>query len=435
MTVNNLRIKIEEFKYNSNEHKVLEHIDFNIEPGKIHHVYGPSGCGKSTLLAILNGDIKPENNKVCFKGNLGALNEIKRMRSTQDPQMQLATASVIDELLLSPEYRENSADKALKKALQTSKYFDLCNILTRDTSVLSFGQARLLGLACIWQYPPELLLLDEPLTGLDCTHTKIIKDALEKIIQTGTAVVLTHTSRIAGERSIELKNISQSPPPEPPDFNLFETRKALIAKEVVWKYWPGKQSISFELKPGELIILTGPNGSGKTQLLQRIAGIRKFSEGELINYDQTAYVSQCPEKEMFAESLPAEIMIGSDVQTESIKQMLSYFQINEPLETSPLLLSFGQQKRISIIGALLRQPSCLLLDEPISGLDINNQRRLAACLKQFLAKGGKAIIATHEPETFADFNTSRLHLQPQNKEKAWIIRKNFTESRLCQQEK
>jgi energy-coupling factor transporter ATP-binding protein EcfA2 len=183
------------------------------------------------------------------------------------------------------------------------------------------------------------------------------------------------------------------------------------------------------------MILTGPNGSGKTQLLQRIAGIRKFSEGELINYDQTAYVSQCPEKEMFAESLPAEIMIGSDAQPEAIKQLLSYFQIDEPLETSPLLLSFGQQKRISIIGALLRQPSCLLLDEPISGLDINNQRRLAACLKQFLTKGGKAIIATHEPEAFADFNSSRLHLQPQNKEEAWIIRKNFTESRLCQQKK
>jgi ABC-type multidrug transport system fused ATPase/permease subunit len=54
MPVSNARIKIDEFKYSSNEHKVLENLEFTIEPGQIHHVYGPSGCGKSTLLALLN---------------------------------------------------------------------------------------------------------------------------------------------------------------------------------------------------------------------------------------------------------------------------------------------------------------------------------------------------------------------------------------------
>lgn len=404
---------IREFRYSQDSESVLSDINFSIKPGALHHIYGPSGCGKSTLLSILSGDLPDSEGVAVFNGDVNGLSELSRMRSTQDPQMQLAAATVIDELLLAPEYRESDAHAAIEKACESARMFCLQHILRQDTARLSFGQARILGLAGAWQYMPDLLLLDEPFVGLDCKYHQLVADAIERIRQAGGAVVLTHTSMLEGEEVIELQPQPVGEPGPLPEFVVNAPRAPLVVENLLWHTWRGARGLSFALEPGQMMILTGPNGSGKSQLLQRIAGIQGYDSGHISAPEDTIYVPQSPDQEIFAPSLIEETMIGSSASLQQAQELINFFDLQSCIDRSPILLSFGQKKRVSFIGGLLRGAGCLLIDEPMSGLDLLNQKRLTACLRRYLDNGGMVIAATHEMEGFAQFNPARLHLDPE----------------------
>lgn len=405
---------IKEFRYSQESENVLSNIEFSIKPGALHHIYGPSGCGKSTLLSILSGDLPDSEGVSFFNGDVNGLDQLSRMRSTQDPQMQLAAATVIDELLLAPEYRESDAHAAIEKACESARMFCLQHILRQDTARLSFGQARILGLAGAWQYMPDVLLLDEPFVGLDCKHHKLVADAIERIRQAGGAVVLTHTSMLEGEEVIELQPQPVGNPGLVPEFALNEDKSSLVVENLFWQTWRGGGGLNFALDPGQMMIITGPNGSGKSQLLQRIAGVQGYDSGNISAPAATVYVPQSPDQEIFAPSLLEETMIGSSASQQQAEALISYFDLQGCIDRSPILLSFGQKKRVSFIGGLLRRPNCLLIDEPMSGLDLLNQKRLTACLRRYLDNGGMVIAATHEMERFDEFKPRRLHLDPEH---------------------
>ncbi|GAB4272641.1 MAG: energy-coupling factor ABC transporter ATP-binding protein [Candidatus Rifleibacteriota bacterium] len=415
MIENKINIIIDKFSYSGDQQPVIKDLQFTIEPAKVNHVYGISGSGKSTLLSILKGDLPSESGEEVLIGNTELLNSFNRVRSIQDPQLQLAAATVIDELLLGPEYHEKSVEDALDKAFASAKSFDLIEQLTKDTSSLSFGQARILSLAAIWQYSPELLLLDEPFVGLDNRHFLMVRDAINQIVKTGTTIVLTDTRKISGENAIRIISQFQQIDGEFPEISIEQNKNRLVAEKLNWPSWEGKEPVSFALEPGELMLLTGANGAGKTQLMQRLAGIGSFSQGSVkqdIADHRFSFVPQSPDLEIFASNPIEEALTGSSASAEEAISILKFFGLGEFLEKSPLLLSFGQKKRVSICSAFMRKPSCLLLDEPLSGLDSLNRQKILTCLEFFLNNGGIAIVATHEPEFFEKLKRAHLHLKP-----------------------
>lgn len=407
------QISIDEFRYSPASEPVLADLSFTITAGAIHHIYGPSGCGKSTLLAILSGHLPAPDSAAVLKGNLGGFPCHQTMRTTQDPSMQIAAATVIDELLLSPEYREATAEAALAKALASSDQFSIDHLLEKDTAHLSFGQLRLLGLTGVWQYTPDLLLLDEPFIGLDTRRFKQVHDAIDLIARNGCTVILTHTRALASEVAIELQPISRQPVPEPPQFTASAAVQPLSGAELRFPCWTGRSALNFHVEPGKLLLVTGPNGAGKTQLLQRLNGIAAFSSGTISRPARIAYVPQNPDQEIFAPGIIEETMVGAINPVAESHAFCGYFGLDSHLTRSPLLLSYGQKKRVSLIGAFMRRPECLLLDEPLSGLDLPNQQRLLKVLHAFLQRGGIAVAATHEPETFAHFKPATLDLNPE----------------------
>ena len=189
--------------------------------------------------------------------------------------------------------------------------------------------------------------------------------------------------------------------------------------------------VNFSLKQGELLGLLGPSGCGKTTLLRIIAGFETISQGTVaINGTVVSDRNYClpPEKRntgmvfqdyaLFPHLTVAEnIAFGLKCQqtssnkifgTSSLVRKQIKFRVKEVLELVgleglesryPHELSGGQQQRVSLARALTPEPELILLDEPLSNLDVQVRQRLRTEIRSILkAAGTSAIFVTHDRE-------------------------------------
>ncbi|HOT26554.1 MAG TPA: ATP-binding cassette domain-containing protein [Candidatus Ozemobacteraceae bacterium] len=406
-----LELDIRRFAWSGEAEPLFSDLRLRLPRGRITRLRGPSGCGKSTLLALLAGEL-PASTPGCVV-DLGetALPAVHG-RSSQDPFLHLLTTTVLDELLLGPEFREPTWEAAVDHALATAKRFGLEPMLANPIDRLSFGQARYLGLAGMWQYPPELLLLDEPLTGLDIAHRERVLHAMNSLAESGVTILATEAGIEPGEDVFLLPaGVSANHPSPPPSLTPADDPQPLVLRGLRWAGGPAAASLDLELNRGELAIVTGPNGSGKTQLLRCLAGLAEPSAGSVNGSASRAFVPQHPDQELFAPDVLAELTLGRSDRRPDAEALARYLGLERHLETSPLLLSYGEKRRVSLAGALARHPAILLLDEPLGGLDQTNRSRISALLSAWLAAGGRIVAATHEPGWFEAFPHTRIDLE------------------------
>lgn len=160
--------------------------------------------------------------------------------------------------------------------------------------------------------------------------------------------------------------------------------------------------ISFEVKSGICIGLLGINGSGKSTLLNILAGCIKPDSGNYY-FDGEGNLSYLPQENPLMDDLTALDNMklwykGSSRNMMSDKNKLIFSQLGVEsfLKKKVKTLSGGMKKRLSLAIALMNEPDILLLDEPLSALDMLCKQGIIKCLQGFLADGGSIIIATHE---------------------------------------
>ncbi len=160
--------------------------------------------------------------------------------------------------------------------------------------------------------------------------------------------------------------------------------------------------ISFEVKSGICIGLLGINGSGKSTLLNILAGCIKPDSGNYY-FDGEGKLSYLPQENPLMDDLTALDNMklwykGSSRNMMSDKNKLIFSQLGVEsfLKKKVKTLSGGMKKRLSLAIALMNEPDILLLDEPLSALDMLCKQGIIKCLQGFLADGGSIIIATHE---------------------------------------
>lgn len=181
--------------------------------------------------------------------------------------------------------------------------------------------------------------------------------------------------------------------------------------------------LSLKINDGELVALLGPSGCGKTTILFSIAGIYRLNGGQILfgGQDVSRLPSQkrnvgvvfqayalYPHMTVF-ENIAFPLKLRS-VPTQEIerkvKTMAEMTEIDELLERRPVQLSGGQQQRVSLARALVRDPSVLLLDEPLSNLDARLRTTMRAEIKRIQRETGvTTVLVTHdqvEATTMAD---------------------------------
>lgn len=165
---------------------VLDDLDFHLHTGDRIGLVAPNGSGKTTLFHIIMGLLKPLSGSVEVFGKTREAEadfiEVRRRMGLlfQDADDQLFSPTVLEDVAFGPLNLGQSRDEALAVARKTLDFLGLNDFEDRVTYKLSGGEKRLVSLATVLAMEPEVLLLDEPSSGLDSTT----KDKLVKILNT-----------------------------------------------------------------------------------------------------------------------------------------------------------------------------------------------------------------------------------------------------------
>ncbi len=168
---------------------------------------------------------------------------------------------------------------------------------------------------------------------------------------------------------------------------------------------PVLDDISMTIDAGTATALIGRNGSGKSTLLAILAGLLKLSSGSLLPAKPKLRISYAPEAfpglKMSAEEYLYNMGRISGMTAEllqnKIVQLLEAFQLTPFRKQAMTGYSKGMLQKVNLIQSLLGEPELLLLDEPLSGLDLPAQHTLIELLKEMKHSGTALVFSVHEP--------------------------------------
>ncbi len=170
-------------------------------------------------------------------------------------------------------------------------------------------------------------------------------------------------------------------------------------------------NLSFTLNEGELLGLLGPNGCGKTTTFRLITGLIKPDSGtitfnnKIISYENINEISYLIEERALNPKYKVREMLfflgrikglSRKYLDENIKKWLTFFNLDNYYNKKISELSKGNQQKVQFISCLLNTPKLLVLDEPLTGLDIINQLELVSIIDKLKAKGVMVILSSHQ---------------------------------------
>lgn len=159
------------------------------------------------------------------------------------------------------------------------------------------------------------------------------------------------------------------------------------------------EAVSFTLAPGEALLLTGPNGSGKTSLLRALAGLLEPAAGRIDNPFATAFHG--PELALKPDSpLGKELAFWAGLDgcgRADVAAAAEAMGLEDLLALPVAYLSAGQKTRAALVRLIASGATLWLLDEPTSTLDARSAERLEQVIARHLAGGGLVVAATHRP--------------------------------------
>ncbi|MEM9203354.1 MAG: ABC transporter ATP-binding protein [Actinomycetota bacterium] len=176
----------------------LDGLTVDVIAGERLVILGGNGSGKSSLLLTLNGTYKPDSGAVMRRGEplrwtRRARNEHRRSVGLvlQDPDDQVFSASVLEDVSFGPLNMGLTEADARQRVHDVLDALDLAAIAERPAHLLSYGQRKRVAIAGVAAMRPEVILLDEPFSGLDPLARVDVLAALEQLESQGTTVVLT----------------------------------------------------------------------------------------------------------------------------------------------------------------------------------------------------------------------------------------------------
>jgi len=198
-------ISIEGLRKNLGGRPVLRDVNLNIPPGETIGIVGRSGCGKSVLLKHVIGLMWPDDGRVLIDGqDLGLMSQEELYRTRQRFGMLFQSSALFDSMSVAENVAlslvhntELSASEVDSKVAECLGTVGLHGQEERMPSELSGGMKKRVGLARAVAMDPEIMLFDEPTTGLDPIMSAVIDEVISELVERlkTTAVVVTHDMR------------------------------------------------------------------------------------------------------------------------------------------------------------------------------------------------------------------------------------------------
>ena len=439
--------------------EVIRGISFQIEKGEILGIVGESGSGKSmtslALMHLLPAGSKMFAEEMTFAGeDLLALSEkdwqnIRGNRISmvfQEPMTSLNPVLTIEkqveEVLLLHENEVFGKDKAKRReavvaALSEAGLKEPEELLKKYPHQLSGGMRQRVMIAMAMLAKPELLIADEPTTALDASTQEVILKLFQYYRETyGTAVLfISHDLKIVEklcDRVLAMKDGRMVE--EALRAEVFLPEKECYTEEIVsvrnlklhYKEtsFLGRETtqevvadVSFSLYKGETLGLVGESGSGKSTISKALTGLITPEEGTITFADgvgrpqmvfQDPYGSLNPARKIgwiLEEPLKLRGGLTKKERKRLVMEALKEVELKEHHAGRFVReLSGGQRQRVAIALALMNRPDIVVLDEPVSALDVTVQEQILRLLARLKKEHGMSyLFISHDEDVVRRF--------------------------------
>ena len=413
----------------------LDGIDLEVPAGRMVGLIGPDGVGKSSLLSLAAGARRIQAGRVEV---LGGDMASARHRDQVCPHIAYMpqglgknlypTLSVAENLHFFGHLFGHDAAERHRRIDQLTAATGLAPFLDRPAGKLSGGMRQKLGLCCALIHDPDLLILDEPTTGVDPLARSQFWDLIARIhagrpgmsvlvataymeeagrfdwlvamdsgrlLATGTPAELRART---GADTLEAAFIGLLPEERrrghravtlPPLAADADAEVAIEARDLTRRFgdFTAVDRVSFRIRRGEIFGFLGSNGCGKTTTMKMLTGLLPASAGEarlfghavdphdIAGRRRVGYMSQ-------SFSLYSELTVEQNLVLHArlfrvaegeiparVTEMVERFGLAGQLDRLPATLPLGQRQRLSLAVAMIHRPELLILDEPTSGVD------------------------------------------------------------------
>jgi len=398
-------------------------VDLEVGPGECLCITGPTGCGKSTLLRTMAGLHEPGPGRVLLDGQPvsqalpGKIGLIMQNPDTQllCPDIGSELAFGLENLCVPPADMTGRMLRAMSRVGLDSTALPL----DRSVGNLSVGQKYKLLLAAMLVMEPRILLLDEPCAQLDQDGIDALNAILENFLAEGGSVVLCEHDpaplqaiqricAISGQTLRPADNPAPLTLPSPPRLPGQATVATLcnaileLGDKRIW------ERLDFTLRQGEIAVIHGDNGTGKTSLLRCLTGFQALSSGSASVFGESptpkklrgkiGLLVQNPARQLTADTVLDEVCFSLSYRKlpkEKCRvqgmEILNKLNLGTLAERPPFLLSHGEQHLVALASVLAVEPELLLLDDPFVGLDPACVARVWTILHA-LARGKTSVI-------------------------------------------
>jgi ribosome-dependent ATPase len=413
----------------------LDAITLDIPAGCMVGLIGPDGVGKSSLLSLLAGARVVQEGRVeALDGDMGSV----RHRNVVCPRIAYMpqglgrnlypTLSVEENLQFFGRLFGHDGAERRRRIDELTASTGLKTFLSRPAGKLSGGMKQKLGLCCALIHDPDLLILDEPTTGVDPLSRRQFWDLIDHIRgeRSGMSVIVATAYMEEAERfdslvamdagrilatgtPAELKGRSGSASLEDAFIALLpEARRrghkavvvppmadgdageiAIEARGLTMRFgdFVAVDHVDFRIRKGEIFGFLGSNGCGKSTTMKMLTGLLPASEGQALLFGtpvdsgniatrrRVGYMSQ-------AFSLYGELTVRQNLVLHArlfqvpeaeiaarVDESAARFDIAGVLDDLPENLPLGIRQRLSLAVAMVHKPELLILDEPTSGVD------------------------------------------------------------------
>ncbi|MDR9435399.1 MAG: ribosome-associated ATPase/putative transporter RbbA [Thiohalophilus sp.] len=415
--------------------RALDPVTLDLPAGCMVGVIGPDGVGKSSLFALIAGARKIQTGRIeVLGGDMARARHRRRVcpRIAYMPQglgkNLYATLSVFENIDFfgrlfghAKEERERRIDELLQAT-------GLAPFKDRPVGKLSGGMKQKLGLCCALIHDPDLLILDEPTTGVDplsrrqfwklidrirsnhpgmsvLVATAYMEEAARfdhlvamnagQVLATGTPQqILDQTETDNLEQAFihllpEALRTAYQPVKMIPRETGEEEQVAIEARDLTMRFgdFTAVDHASFSIRRGEIFGFIGSNGCGKTTTMKMLTGLLPASEGEAWLFGhpvdphdidtrrRVGYMTQS--FSLYGELTVRQNLVlharlfgmAAETITARVQEMAHRFELTPNMDELPGALPLGERQRLSLAVAMIHDPEILILDEPTSGVD------------------------------------------------------------------
>lgn len=439
--------------------KVLDNVDFMLERGHVHAMVGGNGAGKSTLMKILTGVYTKDAGEMLIDGKreaFGSYSGANRagVRMIFQELSVVPSLTVTENIYLNHEIKKGffNDDTCMKQNAEK-----LLSRLGIDVSVdskvadLSVGFCQLIEIAKALSEKVKILVMDEPTASLSDGEVKRLFEIVKTLKGEGVSIVyISHRMNeilaIADEVSVlrDGKHVVTEKSAKltiPAMVNYMLGDVARHSFEYHTKNpLPNAQTlidiqnlsvdnlvndVSFSVQQGEIVGLAGLMGSGRTEIVEALFGMRNIQKGVVKMMGQdviikkpgdaiSAGIALVPEdrrreglvlshtvKDNVLLALFKKVMHGPFIDDHKINSIVrdSIVKLNVKTKSADVTintLSGGNQQKIVIAKWLKNNPKLLLLDEPTAGIDIGAKGEIISIIDEYAAEGNGVIVVSSE---------------------------------------